>query len=149
MWFRAVLVRQCETVSDTPLAAAILGRCSTALRPCKLPALPAHHRGTIPYPFLAPTHVTRRGTHIFSNGYRCQDSKLGRSSLPTRFDTRILNPHTTLSCSTNPLPWAFHTCAVPHSHYSSYLSIPTHRHNVCLFHFLCRPLRHRFFCCLL
>ena len=32
MWFRAVLVRQCETVSDTPLAAAILGRCSTALR---------------------------------------------------------------------------------------------------------------------
>ena len=34
MWFRAVLVRHCEMVSDTLLAAAILGRCPTALWPC-------------------------------------------------------------------------------------------------------------------
>ena len=34
MWFRAVLVRHCEMVLDTLLAAAILGRCPTALWPC-------------------------------------------------------------------------------------------------------------------
>ena len=58
-------------------------------------------------------------------GVRIQSWGCSSLYFPNRFDIRILNPHTTLSCSTeNPLPWAFHTCAVPHSHYSSYLSLP-------------------------